>query len=156
MPASSNSRPCSGKGTPVAVMGQCLCFVGWSGPDCSSCAEGYAPLAGVCQRTFEGFAAEAKLKARRQKVSVRACMLANPLCLLMTSLILWGNQCPDYGMVKGACNSRHCAGTKAEAGCVCVDMHCGGIVYAGHVRLDSLLHAPPPGTPVGMHMRLHV
>ena len=79
MPASANDRPCSGKGTPVAVMGQCLCFTGWSGAGCDSCAEGYAPLAGVCQRTRESFAAEAKLIARRRKVSV-GCVSAMPSC----------------------------------------------------------------------------
>jgi EGF-like domain len=77
MPASANDRPCSGKGTPVAVMGQCLCFTGWSGAGCDSCAEGYAPLAGVCQRTRESFAAEAKLNARRRKVDV-GCMSTMP------------------------------------------------------------------------------
>lgn len=30
LPDSGNSRPCSGKGTPVAVMGECLCFTGYT------------------------------------------------------------------------------------------------------------------------------
>lgn len=69
LPESANSRPCTGKGMPVAVMGECLCFTGWAGAGCGECAEGYAALAGVCQRTPESFAAEARLDARRSKVS---------------------------------------------------------------------------------------
>lgn len=69
LPASANTRPCSGKGMPVAAARECVCFTGYAGPGCGACAEGYGPLAGVCQRTPEGFAAEARVKASQDKVS---------------------------------------------------------------------------------------
>ncbi|KAK9816877.1 hypothetical protein WJX72_006446 [[Myrmecia] bisecta] len=57
------SKFCSGKGTPVAALGTCQCFVGYDGTACESCAEGYALMAGTCQRTYAGFLAEAKALA---------------------------------------------------------------------------------------------
>ena len=99
MPASANDRPCSGKGTPVAVMGQCLCFTGWSGAGCDSCAEGYAPLAGVCQRTPESFAAEAKLNARRHKVGI-GCVPAMPSCC---GTATWSTRCQNGSPLHAIC-----------------------------------------------------
>jgi hypothetical protein len=54
-----------------------------------------------------------------------------------------------------ACDaSNYCAGTQAEAGCICVDKHCGGSVHAGHVPLGGTVLAPPSRTSVNTHICL--
>lgn len=54
-----------------------------------------------------------------------------------------------------ACDVSYChTGSQAEAGCICVDKHCGGSVHAGHVHLGGTLCAPPSRTSVNMHFCL--
>jgi hypothetical protein len=48
---------CAGHGTPIHVTGQCICYTGYDGDDCGSCALGYQLAAGICQRSYESFLA---------------------------------------------------------------------------------------------------
>ena len=54
-----------------------------------------------------------------------------------------------------ACDaSNYCAGSQAEAGCICVDKHCGGSVHAGYVHLGGTLRPPPSRASVNMRVCL--
>ena len=58
---SSATGPCSGMGLPAPATGQCNCFVGYDGPACGQCAEGFTLAGGLCQRTFNSFLVQAIL-----------------------------------------------------------------------------------------------
>lgn len=64
VPADANGTACSGRGLPVAAQGVCQCYVGYDGPACGSCGDGYWPSGGLCQRTLSSFQAEAALAGR--------------------------------------------------------------------------------------------
>ena len=64
VPSGANGTACSGRGLPVAAQGVCQCFVGYEGPACGGCADGYWPAGGLCQRTIGSFQAEAALAGR--------------------------------------------------------------------------------------------
>ncbi|KAK9909309.1 hypothetical protein WJX75_000310 [Coccomyxa subellipsoidea] len=64
VPSGANGTACSGRGLPVAAQGVCQCFVGYEGPACGGCADGYWPGGGLCQRTIGSFQAEAALAGR--------------------------------------------------------------------------------------------
>ena len=45
----------------MPAVGQCSCFVGYGGPACGQCADGYALAGGLCQKTFNSFLMQAML-----------------------------------------------------------------------------------------------
>jgi EGF-like domain len=53
----AGNRICGGHGTPVHALGKCLCYTGYDGYACTSCAVGYQFLNGLCQRPYESFVA---------------------------------------------------------------------------------------------------
>ena len=73
------------------------------------------------------------------------------------AILLWDcdlvNKMPEREPVAFDMYNCH-AGSQAEAGCICIDEHCGGSVHAGHVHLGGTLHAPPSHTSVSMHVCL--
>ncbi|KAL3160933.1 disintegrin and metalloproteinase with thrombospondin motifs [Trebouxia sp. C0009 RCD-2024] len=69
IPAGTGAAPCSGHGAPVAAQGTCQCYVGYDGPVCDACADGYQRLSGVCQRTLTSFKAQAAIAALAQSTT---------------------------------------------------------------------------------------
>eukprot|EP00884_Botryococcus_braunii_P021230 jgi/Botrbrau1/7791/Bobra.0159s0219.1 len=53
----AGNRICGGHGTPVHALGKCLCYTGYDGYACTSCAVGYQLINGLCQRSYESFVA---------------------------------------------------------------------------------------------------
>ncbi|CAL8467725.1 g7263 [Coccomyxa elongata] len=68
VPADANRTTCSSHGMPVAAQGLCQCYIGYDGPACGSCGDGYWPSGGLCQRTLSSFQAEAALAGRNALV----------------------------------------------------------------------------------------
>ncbi len=60
VPVSANGVACSGAGVPVPATSTCLCWDGYVGSACSSCAAGYEASAGLCQRAPGSFAAASR------------------------------------------------------------------------------------------------